>query len=138
MAKKGGNSMEFPQQFALASDDAIQTAIESENWVLVAAIDDSEASEYLAEYLGDEMVEGVLENFTCFYIPFDSELATRLAIEHPASLSVFVNGEEPEYTFILEYPEEQFPEDIVRFLDDTASHILYGDDVSDDDDDDDD
>ena len=130
--------MEFPEQFTLGSDDAIQAAIASENWVLVAAVDDSEASEYLADYLGEDMVEGVLENFTCFHIPFDSALRTRLAIEHPASLSVFVNGEEPEYTFVLEYPEEQFPEDIVRFLDDTASLILYKDDMPDDDDGDDD
>lgn len=130
--------MEFPEQFTFGSDDTIQASIDSENWALVAAVDDSEASEYLADYLGEEMVEGVLENFTCFHIPFDSELRTELAIEHPASLSVFVNGEEPEYTFVLEYPEEQFPEDIVRFLDDTASRILYADDTHDDDDDGDD
>ena len=123
--------MTNPTGFREANFDQIIKAIDAQNWVLVATLDDAATSEALVDLLEDGDVQQAASNFECFVVAADSETREELEIEDSASLSIFVDSETPRFSYAIEYPEEVTVEDIIQFLDDSASDISDGDDDED-------
>lgn len=107
--------------------DDLEDLIEQGRWVLLIALDGSTESQELRSYLDDERLQDCLENFSCYFIDHETRLGKRFGVTTPATLSIHVSDEAPYAQFQLDEPGTWFVEDILQFLDDQASEILYGD-----------
>lgn len=123
--------MKTPEGFKHATEEVIQNAIAKAAWTLVLNADESARTAHLVELLDDDSVQAALTRFKCFVISSDSEAASSLDIHDASSLSVFVESDAPEYSFVLEYPAETDVDDLLQFLEDTTFAIESGEESQD-------
>jgi len=114
----------FPSAFERGDLDAIRASLANDGWVLVAVVDDGAASGDLAQLCGSETAAGCIENFACFTLASDSDDAAAISVADPGTLVVFYHTADEAYRrWTLDADAEYGPEDLVKFLDDTASMI---------------